>query len=426
METLVSNAERTSPGKSSKGWPLRDYRCLGAFDKGRRLAQIVGSQRSLLVLDGLEALQYAPTSPFIDALTRSTGWPTTTSTEQPTPSSPWGVLAPGIGVTPSRTLQSDDIGYFGLRKDGLQQSSHIDKISSRHNERQYEIIQDSSFDSKVNEVVESMAKPILVDDEIRSKKADEKVMSEEKIEPASSSKNITNEISPHFTQNFTQKEESYRSKPSLREIQAEEERRKKQQQEKEKLASVSQQASIVKTPQTPKNNSTAWGNNSSITPSSPAPWAKDEDHTTHKTPSLREIQEMEARKAAERKAVTTQSTVVVSKEESTPSNSSWGVIGPNSSNTSNSSSLSTSPVVTTPAWQSNNSAPKKTLREIQKEEVEAMKRRNRIREMQQQVLLGANAGTGAAVTNSMGKRYADTVATGSGGLGAKVRKCNAL
>ncbi|MSP39140.1 MAG: hypothetical protein EXR70_11670 [Deltaproteobacteria bacterium] len=34
-----------------------------AFDKGRRLAQLVGERRALLVLDGLEPLQYAPTSP---------------------------------------------------------------------------------------------------------------------------------------------------------------------------------------------------------------------------------------------------------------------------------------------------------------------------------------------------------------------------
>ncbi|CAB4376083.1 unnamed protein product [Rhizophagus irregularis] len=347
----------------------------------------------------------APTSPF----TRATGWPATTTTE-PTPSSPWG---PGIGVTPSRATQSDEIGYFGLRKEGLQQSS-------RRNERQYEMmsgnIQDSSLDSKVNEMVKSMA---IADDETHSKKIDEKVINEGKDE-SSASKNIVDE-----TSRFVQKEELYRTKPSLREIQAEEERRKKQQQEKEKFATSVQQTSnqpIAKAPQPQKINSAAWGNNNSITPSSPAPWAKDEDHTAHKTPSLREIQEMEARKAAERKAVSTvtaQATVMVTKEESTPSNSSWGIIGQNSSSTSNSSSLSTSPVVTTPAWQSNNSAPKKTLREIQKEEEEAMKKRNKIREMQQQVLLGANSGTSTSVTNSMGKRYADTVATGSGGPGTK-------
>ena len=35
----------------------------GAFEKGRRLAQLVGERRALLILDGLEPLQYAPTSP---------------------------------------------------------------------------------------------------------------------------------------------------------------------------------------------------------------------------------------------------------------------------------------------------------------------------------------------------------------------------
>lgn len=35
----------------------------GAFEKGRRLAQLVGERRCLLILDGLEPLQYAPTSP---------------------------------------------------------------------------------------------------------------------------------------------------------------------------------------------------------------------------------------------------------------------------------------------------------------------------------------------------------------------------
>lgn len=35
----------------------------GAFEKGQRLARIVGQRRALLILDGLEPLQYAPTSP---------------------------------------------------------------------------------------------------------------------------------------------------------------------------------------------------------------------------------------------------------------------------------------------------------------------------------------------------------------------------
>lgn len=35
----------------------------GAYEKGQRLARIVGDRRALLILDGLEPLQYAPTSP---------------------------------------------------------------------------------------------------------------------------------------------------------------------------------------------------------------------------------------------------------------------------------------------------------------------------------------------------------------------------
>jgi TIR domain len=36
---------------------------LGAYEKGRRLAQLVSERRALLILDGLEPLQYPPTSP---------------------------------------------------------------------------------------------------------------------------------------------------------------------------------------------------------------------------------------------------------------------------------------------------------------------------------------------------------------------------
>ncbi|MDG4597365.1 MAG: hypothetical protein P9F75_17040 [Candidatus Contendobacter sp.] len=36
---------------------------VGAFEKGQRLARVVGERKNLLILDGLEPLQYAPTSP---------------------------------------------------------------------------------------------------------------------------------------------------------------------------------------------------------------------------------------------------------------------------------------------------------------------------------------------------------------------------
>lgn len=40
----------------------------GSYEKGQRLARLVGQQRSLLILDGLEPLQYAPTAPAPGAL----------------------------------------------------------------------------------------------------------------------------------------------------------------------------------------------------------------------------------------------------------------------------------------------------------------------------------------------------------------------
>ncbi|CAG8481447.1 14448_t:CDS:10 [Ambispora leptoticha] len=147
------------------------------------------------------------------------------------------------------------------------------------------------------------------------------------------------------------------------------------------------------------------------------------------TPSLREIQEMEARKAAERKAVERTNTANfaqnaavshTTKEDIATINTSWGMMLPNSSTTtntttaaSNSSSLSSSPIVTAaPAWHSNNIGPKKTLREIQKEEEEAMKKRHRMREMQQQASLNAAAAGSSTASSGLGKRYADTVVAG--------------
>ena len=46
------------------GDPVMAGSAQGAFDKGRRLAQLVGERRALLILDGLEPLQYAPGPPM--------------------------------------------------------------------------------------------------------------------------------------------------------------------------------------------------------------------------------------------------------------------------------------------------------------------------------------------------------------------------
>ncbi|CAG8453256.1 2957_t:CDS:2, partial [Acaulospora colombiana] len=394
----------------------------------------------------------APNSPF-DVLSRSSGWAATTE-QQPPSASPWGMIAPGVGVTPSRVSQSEELGYFGLRKEnnlGLQQS--------RNGERPYDImggqIHETPFDNKILDGgVEPVTKPALGDEEAYGKKVEENV-NQEKVDTPQSSKSPPQ---------LGQKEEMLRSKSSLREIQAEEER-KKQYGEKEKASLLNSTPinsnTIGKLPQFPKSSSLGWGSNSSpVTPSSPAPWAKDEDHnvpknmslreiqeieakqavverqvperkstsnstinatlapwakdddhSAQKTPSLREIQEMEAKQAAERQAserkAASASTVNANynKEDAMSSSISWG---PTPSNESNSSSLSTSPVVSTPAWQSNNTAPKKTLREIQKEEEEAMKRRNKIREMQA-ALNNVGASSNTTTQSNVGKRYADTV-----------------
>lgn len=45
------------------GDPVMAGSAQGAFDKGRRLAHLVGERRALLILDGVEPLQYAPASP---------------------------------------------------------------------------------------------------------------------------------------------------------------------------------------------------------------------------------------------------------------------------------------------------------------------------------------------------------------------------
>src|ERR1017187_4513280 len=46
------------------GDPVMAGSAQNAYDKGRRLAQLVGERRALLILDGVEPLQYAPTSPM--------------------------------------------------------------------------------------------------------------------------------------------------------------------------------------------------------------------------------------------------------------------------------------------------------------------------------------------------------------------------
>ena len=62
-QTAVSSDAFLAAALTFFGDPAMAGSAQGAFDKGRRLAQLVGERRALLILDGLEPLQYAPTSP---------------------------------------------------------------------------------------------------------------------------------------------------------------------------------------------------------------------------------------------------------------------------------------------------------------------------------------------------------------------------
>ena len=62
-QTAVSSDAFLVAALTFFGDPAMAGSAQGAFDKGRRLAQLVGERRALLILDGVEPLQYAPTSP---------------------------------------------------------------------------------------------------------------------------------------------------------------------------------------------------------------------------------------------------------------------------------------------------------------------------------------------------------------------------
>ncbi|CAG8546061.1 8914_t:CDS:10 [Ambispora gerdemannii] len=366
---------------------------------------------------------------LIDVISRAAAAPWNATSEQQTPSSPWNpIVTPNVAPTPSRvsTTQHEEVGYFGTRKDlnfGLNtQPIQFESSSPLHQSNetpQFETsgaqTQESELEIKVNNTAEAIAKVVLADEEPSTNKHIKEQTVEEKKQSADEP-TITTKVNVVQETPITSKKEesSNKSRPSLREIQADEER-KKQQEEREKSQ---------------KSANLAWGG---VIPTSTlsSPWAtKDDENGSHKAPSLREIQEMEARKAAERKAVerintanfVAQSAAVsnTTKDEIAAINTSWGMMLPNSStatNTttaaSNSSSLSSSPIVTAaPAWHSNNVGPKKTLREIQKEEEEAMKKRHRMREMQQQASLNAAAAGNPTVSSGLGKRYADTLVAG--------------
>ncbi|CAO3615434.1 unnamed protein product [Cunninghamella echinulata] len=200
------------------------------------------------------------------------------------------------------------------------------------------------------------------------------IIAKQKSEKAQAPLTATTEATPIHTKRMP---EIPTVKPmSLREIQAEELKRQEELKKQAKANKVTKPTPSVTSPTSSKagwNSGSGWNSES------------------FKGPSLREIQEMEAKEAklkkeAERKAAELQQQTFTSSTSSTVSTTtsttlSWGVVTPSKSQSGTHSNTSTS--AATVAW-SSASAPKKTLREIQLEEEAAMKKKANKQQQQQQ------------------------------------------
>lgn len=181
---------------------------------------------------------------------------------------------------------------------------------------------------------------------------------------------------------------------SLREIQEEELRIANLKKAKAKQAAVT-------TPSWAASNNTPLSSTTNGTWSQPA----------HKPLSLREIQEMEAKQAAESKKASAAQYLAHQEQlaNATPSTLSWGVVVPNNKSSS-SNTPSASPSANNAAAWTAPTGPKKTLREIQQEEELAMKKKNAKATKTAAAIAAANAST--ANSSSPSKAYAATPSAG--------------
>lgn len=162
--------------------------------------------------------------------------------------------------------------------------------------------------------------------------------------------------------------------------------------------------------------------------SRPAPWAAaKEDATAPTGPSLREIQEAEAkraeaRRAAEKAAARARMVASPSAVEELPTTLSWGLASaPASKNVSNAAAgsgndaASASPAA--PAWNAGKTAPKKTLMEIQEEE---RKRAEKVKAQQaaQAIALRKGYADSASRSTSASNLHGAANAAAAGGGGA--------
>lgn len=189
---------------------------------------------------------------------------------------------------------------------------------------------------------------------------------------------------------------------SLREIQEEELRIANE----KKVKQAKQAAAAVTTPTWAASNNTPLSSTTSGTWSQPS----------HKPLSLREIQEMEAKQAAEAKKASAAQHLAHQEQlaNATPNTLSWGVVVPNSKSTPSNVSNSNQNTSTTnaAAWTAP-TGPKKTLREIQQEEELAMKKKNAKATKTAAAISAAASSSPAANTSS--KAYAVPSAPAAGG-----------
>ena len=154
-------------------------------------------------------------------------------------------------------------------------------------------------------------------------------------------------------------------------------------------------------------------------PPKPAPWAAAKDEKEGKPatpgPSLREIQQLEAKQAEARKlaiaearaAASASASPAVSSTEEIPSVMSWGL--PQQGQKVTTPNVSTPPAATPPAWGSGDAGPKKTLKQIQEEE----------EKRKAKVAAAAKAAQIAAGVSAQPKRgYADLAANPTAGPAA--------
>jgi PERQ amino acid-rich with GYF domain-containing protein len=200
---------------------------------------------------------------------------------------------------------------------------------------------------------------------------------------------------------------------SLREIQEEELRIAN-----EKKAKHAKQAAVAIT--TP---SWAASNNTPLSSTTTGTWSQ----PTHKPLSLREIQEMEAKQAAEAKKASAAQYLAQQEQlaNATPNTLSWGVVVPNSKpSPSNASNNNQSANATNAAVWTAPTGPKKTLREIQQEEELAMKKKN-AKATKTAAAIAAAAAASSPATNASSKAYAVPSAPAAGGAWTTVTSTRA-